>query len=85
MRKIKALKVLERFDLLVSDCVVVGDGNGMEDIIGEIYDLIRTIRDPERPESLEDLDVVREEWVQVDELGEDFYDVIVYYKPTVEH
>ena len=57
----------------------------MEDIIGEIYDLIRTIRDPERPESLEDLDVVREECVQAGELGEDFYDVIVYYKPTVEH
>merc|ERR1712130_45432 len=74
------------FDCLtVSDCVVFGDGNGMEDIIGEIYDLIRTIRDPERPESLEELDVVREEWVQVEELGEDYYDVIVYYKPTVEH
>ena len=27
----------------------------MEDIAGDIYDLIRTIRDPERPESLEDL------------------------------
>lgn len=29
----------------------------MEDIAGDIYDLIRTIRDPERPESLEDLGV----------------------------
>ena len=29
----------------------------MEDITGDIYDLIRTIRDPERPESLEDLGV----------------------------
>lgn len=57
----------------------------MEDIVGEVYDIIRTIRDPERPESLEELDVVREEWVEITELGEDYYDIIIYYKPTVEH
>jgi len=57
----------------------------MDDIIGDIYDIIRTIRDPERPETLEELDVVREEWVQVKLLKEDYYDITIYYKPTVEH
>ena len=57
----------------------------MEDIIGDLYDSIRTIRDPERTESLEELDVVREEWVEMTEIGEDSYDIVVYYKPTVEH
>lgn len=57
----------------------------MDDISAEIYDFIRNIRDPERPESLEDLDVVKEEYVHVTEIGEDYYDVTIYYKPTVEH
>jgi len=57
----------------------------MDEISAEIYDFIRTIRDPERPESLEDLDVVKEEYVHVKEIDEDYYDVVIYYKPTVEH
>lgn len=57
----------------------------MDEISAEIYDFIRTIRDPERPESLEDLDVVKEEYVHVKEIDEDYYDVVINYKPTVEH
>ena len=56
-----------------------------EEVALEIYDLIRTIRDPERPENLEELDVLREDYVTVVELGEDYYDITVNYKPTVEH
>merc|ERR1712021_136458 len=56
-----------------------------DEIALEIYDRIRTIRDPERAENLEELDVLREEYVQVAELGDDYYDITVSYKPTVEH
>ena len=56
-----------------------------DEIALEIYDRIRTIRDPERAENLEELDVLREEYVQVTELGDDYYDITVSYKPTVEH
>ena len=56
-----------------------------DEIALEIYDRIRTIRDPERPENLEDLDVLREEYVKVEEIGDDYYDIVVSYKPTVEH
>jgi len=57
----------------------------MTDVKGDLYDLIATIRDPERPETLEELDIVREEWVEVSELGEDYYDLMIWYKPTVTH
>lgn len=56
-----------------------------DEVALEIYDRIRTIRDPERAENLEELDVLREEYVTVTELGDDYYDIIVNYKPTVEH
>jgi len=68
------------------DCLTEWNHFGkMDEISAEIYDFIRTIRDPERPESLEDLDVVKEEYVHVKEIDEDYYDVVIYYKPTVEH
>ena len=51
----------------------------------DIYDFIRTIRDPEKPENLEELDIVREEYINVKTIGEDYYDINVQYKPTVDH
>ena len=51
----------------------------------EIYDFIRAIRDPERPENLEELDIVREEYIVVKCLAEDYYDITIQYKPTVDH
>uniref|UniRef100_A0A8D0G5H1 Cytosolic iron-sulfur assembly component 2A n=1 Tax=Sphenodon punctatus TaxID=8508 RepID=A0A8D0G5H1_SPHPU len=51
----------------------------------EVYDIIRTIRDPEKPNTLEELDVVTESCVDVHEIGEDEYLVIIRFTPTVPH
>lgn len=48
-------------------------------------DVIRTIRDPEKPNTLEELDVVTEKCVEVKELGEDEYLIIIKFTPTVPH
>uniref|UniRef100_A0A8C8JG44 Cytosolic iron-sulfur assembly component 2A n=1 Tax=Oncorhynchus tshawytscha TaxID=74940 RepID=A0A8C8JG44_ONCTS len=50
-----------------------------------IRNVIRTIRDPEKPNTLEELDVVSEECVEVQELGEDEYLIIIKFSPTVPH
>uniref|UniRef100_A0A674AZP6 Cytosolic iron-sulfur assembly component 2A n=1 Tax=Salmo trutta TaxID=8032 RepID=A0A674AZP6_SALTR len=57
----------------------------MEEKALEVYDVIRTIRDPEKPNTLEELDVVSEECVEVQELGEDEYLIIIKFSPTVPH
>ncbi|XP_048723420.1 cytosolic iron-sulfur assembly component 2A isoform X2 [Caretta caretta] len=51
----------------------------------EVYDIIRTIRDPEKPSTLEELEVVTESCVEVHEIGEDEYLVIIRFTPTVPH
>ncbi|KAM4661157.1 cytosolic iron-sulfur assembly component 2A isoform 2-T2 [Amazona ochrocephala] len=51
----------------------------------EVYDIIRTIRDPEKPNTLEELEVVTENCVEVQEIGEDEYLVIIRFTPTVPH
>ncbi|XP_068814169.1 cytosolic iron-sulfur assembly component 2A isoform X2 [Struthio camelus] len=51
----------------------------------EVYDIIRTIRDPEKPNTLEELEVVTESCVEVHEIGEDEYLVIIRFTPTVPH
>ncbi|KAM6308488.1 cytosolic iron-sulfur assembly component 2A [Aegotheles albertisi] len=51
----------------------------------EVYDIIRTIRDPEKPNTLEELEVVTESCVEVQEIGEDEYLVIIRFTPTVPH
>ncbi|KAM4677815.1 cytosolic iron-sulfur assembly component 2A [Discoglossus pictus] len=57
----------------------------MDDRALEVYDVIRTIRDPEKPSTLEDLDVVSESCVSVEEVDEDSYLVIIRFTPTVPH
>lgn len=47
--------------------------------------MIRTIRDPEKPNTLEELDVVTEKGVEVQELGEEEYLIIIRFSPTVPH
>lgn len=47
--------------------------------------MIRSIRDPEKPNTLEELDVVTEQCVEVQELGEDEYLIIIRFSPTVPH
>ncbi|XP_038562959.1 cytosolic iron-sulfur assembly component 2A isoform X2 [Micropterus salmoides] len=57
----------------------------MEEKALEVYDVIRSIRDPEKPNTLEELDVVTEKCVEVRELGEDEYLIIIKFSPTVPH
>ncbi|KAM4747876.1 cytosolic iron-sulfur assembly component 2A [Rhinophrynus dorsalis] len=57
----------------------------MEDRALEVYDIIRNIRDPEKPSTLEDLEVVSESCVSVQELDEDCFLVIIRFTPTVPH
>ncbi|TRY98839.1 hypothetical protein DNTS_027855 [Danionella cerebrum] len=51
----------------------------------EVYDVIRTIRDPEKPNTLEELDVVCEDCVEVTEIGEEEYLIVIRFSPTVPH
>ncbi|XP_008309565.1 cytosolic iron-sulfur assembly component 2A [Cynoglossus semilaevis] len=57
----------------------------MEEKALEVYDVIRSIRDPEKPNTLEELDVVKEECVEVQELGDEEYLIIIKFSPTVPH
>ncbi|CAH0550338.1 unnamed protein product [Brassicogethes aeneus] len=51
-----------------------------------VYDLIRTIKDPEKPNTLEELNVVYEDGVEVKEPTLGKVDVIrVEFNPTVPH
>ncbi|XP_054523637.1 cytosolic iron-sulfur assembly component 2A isoform X2 [Pan paniscus] len=52
---------------------------------GWFTDLIRTIRDPEKPNTLEELEVVSESCVEVQEINEEEYLVIIRFTPTVPH
>ncbi|XP_051896585.1 cytosolic iron-sulfur assembly component 2A [Pristis pectinata] len=57
----------------------------MEEKTLEVYDIIRTIRDPEKPNTLEELDVVTEECIDVKLLTDDEYLIIIRFTPTVPH
>ncbi|XP_061519968.1 cytosolic iron-sulfur assembly component 2A isoform X1 [Phycodurus eques] len=57
----------------------------MEEKALEVYDVIRSIRDPEKPSTLEELDVVTEKCVEVRELGPDEYLIVIKFSPTVPH
>jgi metal-sulfur cluster biosynthetic enzyme len=50
-----------------------------------ILDLLRTIRDPEKPNTLEDLLVITDESVQVQPFEENGYLVRIDFNPTVPH
>ncbi|TSK13423.1 MIP18 family protein FAM96A [Bagarius yarrelli] len=63
----------------------VGRSKKMEEKALEVYDVIRTIRDPEKPNTLEELDVVTEKCVEVKDLGDDEYLIIIKFSPTVPH
>ncbi|KAM3927245.1 cytosolic iron-sulfur assembly component 2A [Leptodactylus fuscus] len=57
----------------------------MEERALEVYDVIRSIRDPEKPSTLEDLEVVSESCVTVEELDDECFLVIIRFTPTVPH
>ena len=48
-------------------------------------DFLRSIKDPEKPNSLGDLNVITEESVQVQPFGTDGYLVRIDFNPTVPH
>lgn len=58
-----------------------GDLNQMRELV---YDLIRGIIDPEKPETLEELNVVSEEDITVNRLNKDYL-IKVVFVPTVPH
>lgn len=60
-------------------------GSGVTLFACTFTDVIRTIRDPEKPNTLEELDVVTEKCVEVQELGDDEYLIIIKFSPTVPH
>ena len=51
----------------------------------DAYDIIRTIKDPEKSENLEELNVVQEDLVKVQRLGGSQYLISVEFVPTVPH
>ena len=57
------------------------------DLASETYDIIRTIQDPEKVQTLEELDVVNEELVKVTKIsprGSTFL-IDIQFTPTVPH
>ena len=60
--------------------------NKMELLKDQIFDVISTIRDPEKPLTLEELEVVQEDLITVrrGENGE-YTNVIIKWVPTVPH
>ncbi|XP_069842673.1 cytosolic iron-sulfur assembly component 2A [Dendropsophus ebraccatus] len=62
-----------------------GRNRVMDERALEVYDIIRSIRDPEKPSTLEDLEVVSESCVTVEELDDECFLVIIRFTPTVPH
>ncbi|GFX30854.1 cytosolic iron-sulfur assembly component 2A [Trichonephila clavipes] len=54
------------------------------DLRGEIYDIIRTIRDPEKPQTLEELEVINEKDISVT-LNSKCSVITIELTPTVPH
>lgn len=54
----------------------------MEEKALEVYDLIQPSGDPEKPNTLEGLEVVTESCVEVQEINEDYYLVIIRFTPN---
>ena len=50
-----------------------------------MLDLIRDIRDPEKPETLEQLHIVYEEGVKVEPLSKDTCLISIEFTPTIPH
>lgn len=59
----------------------------LQSLAADVYDIIKDIQDPEKPNTLEDLKVVFEEGVRMTRLNdvEDAYIVHITFTPTVPH
>lgn len=51
----------------------------------EIFDLVKDIRDPELPQTLEELSVIEEEFIKIHQTGNDEYIIKIEFKPTAPH
>lgn len=56
-----------------------------QDLMNEAYDIIRSIRDPEKSQNLEELNVIQEDLVTVRRLHDDQFLISVEFVPTVPH
>lgn len=51
----------------------------------EIFDLVKDIKDPELPQTLEELSVIEEEFIKIHQTGNDEYIIKIEFKPTAPH
>ena len=56
-----------------------------DELACDTYDIIRSIKDPEKSENLEELNVVQEDLVKVQRLSESQFLISVEFVPTVPH
>ncbi|XP_063858387.1 cytosolic iron-sulfur assembly component 2A-like [Scylla paramamosain] len=61
------------------------DESELEELSATVYDILRTLRDPEKDATLEDLNVIQEDRVKVEKFSEDKFLVKVEFVPTVPH
>ncbi|XP_068694236.1 cytosolic iron-sulfur assembly component 2A-like [Montipora capricornis] len=54
-------------------------------LVQEVFDLVKDIRDPELPQTLEELNVLEEEFIKIDKTGNDEYNIKIEFTPTVPH
>ncbi|XP_029194863.2 cytosolic iron-sulfur assembly component 2A-like isoform X2 [Acropora millepora] len=52
---------------------------------GNCRDIVKDIRDPELPQTLEELHVIEEEFIKIDKIGNDDYIIKIEFTPTVPH
>lgn len=43
------------------------------------------LQDPELPQTLEELNVIEEEFIKIDKIGNDEYNIKIEFTPTVPH
>ncbi|CAH3033130.1 hypothetical protein pdam_00017046 [Pocillopora damicornis] len=43
------------------------------------------MKDPELPQTLEELNVIEEEYIRINKFGDDVYSIQIEFKPTVPH
>ncbi|CAD5124044.1 DgyrCDS12352 [Dimorphilus gyrociliatus] len=63
----------------------MNDSQNHDELVSTVFDIIRTIKDPEKPETLEELEVVREEDVQVALSEDGTFLLNILFTPTVPH
>lgn len=68
----------------MSEAFENADNGDLKQMRELVYDLIRGIIDPEKPETLEELNVVSEEDISVSRLNKDYL-IKVVFVPTVPH